>query len=178
MPLDDSFDGPIRIFHSAKVQYYAPSDLCGTGGMYRETIHANPNYSGLPRFDTVLVSVADEKEVMGGLLVARVRLLFTYFDAYHGKNIPCALVTWFIHPDDNPKRDEDTNMWKLCPERDEDGRHPIQVIHLDTILRGVHLLPCYGEGFLPVELTYTDALDAWDAYFVNQFIDYHAHELL
>ena len=33
-PPDDSFDGPIRIFHSATVQFYAPSDLCGTGGMY------------------------------------------------------------------------------------------------------------------------------------------------
>jgi len=24
-------------------------------------------------------------------------------------------------------------------------------------------------------LKYSDALDAWDYYFVNQFIDYHAH---
>jgi hypothetical protein len=148
------------------------------GGMYRETIHANPNYSGSPRYDTVLVSVGDDTDAMGGLLVARVRLLFSYFDSYQGTVIPCALVTWFIHLDDNPKRDENSDMWKLCPERDEDGQHPVQVIHLDTILRGAHLLPCYGEGFLPVGLTYTDALDAWDAYFVNQFIDYHAHELL
>jgi hypothetical protein len=69
-------------------------------------------------------------------------------------------------------------MWKLCPERDENSECPIQVIHLDTILRGAHLVPCYGGGFLPVELKYSDALDAWDYYFVNQFIDYHAHTLL
>ena len=31
--LDNSFDGPICVFHSAKVQFYAPSDLCGAGGM-------------------------------------------------------------------------------------------------------------------------------------------------
>ncbi len=42
----------------------------------------------------------------------------------------------------------------------------------------MHLLPCYGKGFLPKEMTYNDALDAWDAYFVNHFIDYHAHKLL
>ena len=69
-------------------------------------------------------------------------------------------------------------MWKVCPERDEDCQHPVQVIHLNTILRGAHLLPCYGEGFLPENMTQSDALDAWDTYFVNQFVDYHAHELL
>ena len=67
---DDSFDGPIRVFHSATVQYYAPSDFCGTGGMCREIIRANPHYSGAPRFDTVFVSVSDDKDIMAGLLVA------------------------------------------------------------------------------------------------------------
>jgi hypothetical protein len=80
------------------------------------------------------------------------------------------LITWFIHPDDASEPDKVTGMWKLCPECDENGEHPVQVIHLDTILRGAHLLPCYGEGFLPTDLKYSDALDAWDFYFVNQFI--------
>lgn len=180
VPLDHSFEGPIHVFHSVKVQYYAPSDLCGIGGMCKEVIHANPSYghSGLPRFDTVFVSIDDNKEVMGGLLVARVRLLFSFFNPYLEKDVPCALITWFIHADDNPKPDKDTGMWKLCPEHDDDGGHPVQVIHLDTILRGAHLLPCYGVGFIPVELKSSDSLDCWDAYFVNQFIDHHAHELL
>jgi hypothetical protein len=177
-PFDGSFDGPIRVFHSAKVHFYAPSDLCGTGGMHRETIHANHGPRGSSQFDTVFVSVGDNENIMRGLLVARVRLLFSFFDPYSGENIPCALVTWFIHPDDDPECDKVTGMWKMCPERDEDGQYPVQVIHLDTILRGAHLLPCYGEGFLPENLTHNDALDAWDTYFVNQFIDYHAHELL
>lgn len=175
---DDSFNGPIRVFHTAKAEFYAPSDLCGVGGMHREVIHSNPNYGGSPRFDTVLVSVSDDTEAMGGLLAVRVWLLFSFFDPYHSKEVPCALVTWFVHPSDNPERDQDTGMWKLQPEPFVDGKLPVQVIHLDTILRGTHLLPCYGEGFLPVELKYTDALDAWDSYFVNQFIDQHTHELL
>ncbi|KAI0246864.1 hypothetical protein BJV78DRAFT_1092561, partial [Lactifluus subvellereus] len=168
------------VFHSAKVEYYVPSDSCGMGGMHREVIHANPNYGGSCRFDTVFVSVGDEAEAMNGLLVARVWLLFSYFDPYHSKDVPCALVTWFIHPSDNPERDKDTGMWKLQREQDVDGEQPVgpvQVIHLDTILRGAHLLPCYGSGFLPVELKHTDSLDAWDCYFVNHFIDQHAHEL-
>ena len=175
--LDNSFDGPIHVFHSAKVQFYVPSDLCGAGGMLQETIRTNPNYAGSPRFDTVFISVGDE-EAMDGLLATHVLLLFTFFDPYHGKDIPCALITWFMHPKSGPERDILTGMWKLHPEQDVDGRHLIQVIHLDAILWGAHLLPCYGEGFLPVGLSNNDALDAWDAYLVNQFIDYHAHWLL
>jgi hypothetical protein len=69
-------------------------------------------------------------------------------------------------------------LWKLQCEQDAHGEYPVQVIHLGTILRGAHLLPCYGEGFIPVDFKSTDALDAWDAYFVNQFIDHHAYKLL
>jgi hypothetical protein len=33
-------------------------------------------------------------------------------------------------------------------------------------------------GLLPANLEGDEALNAWDEYFVNHFIDYHAHELL
>ena len=42
----------------------------------------------------------------------------------------------------------------------------------------LHLLPCFGKGFLPVGLKQCDALDTWNKYLVNHFIDYHAQELL
>jgi len=32
--LDKSFDCPIRVFHSAKVEFYTPSDLCEAAGMH------------------------------------------------------------------------------------------------------------------------------------------------
>ena len=178
IPIDDSYDMLICIFHSTKVEFYAPSDFCGVGSMHREVIHANPSYRGSPHFDTIFVAVSDEMDAMHGLLVAQVLLLFSYFDPYHSKQIPCALVTWFIHPSDRPERDKESGMWKLEREQDADGEQPVQVIHLDTILRGAHLLPCYGQGFLPVDFKHTDALDAWDSYFVNKFIDHHAYELL
>ena len=176
--IDESFNGPVRVFHSATAVFYAPSDLCGSGGMCREVIRANPDHGGTPRFDTVLVSVGGRDEGMQGLLVARIQLLFSYFDLYQGKNIPCALVSWFVHPNNTPTRDPDTHMWVVTPESDDDGHQPVQVIHIDTILRGIHLLPCYGRGFIPEDFLYIDALNAFDTYFVNQFIDYHAHELL
>jgi hypothetical protein len=78
----------------------------------------------------------------------------------------------------NPEHDKDTGMWRVAPERDENNGQPVQVIHLNTIFRCIHLLPCYGKEFLPATLEGDGALDAWDEYFVNHFIDYHAHELL
>jgi hypothetical protein len=134
----------------------------------------------MKHFDTVLVSVGndDDQVAMQGLMVTRVRLLFSYFDSYHKKDMPCALVTWFIHPGNNPKCDKDTGMWKVAPECDENNGQPVQVIHLNMIFQGIHLLPCYGRGLLPANLEGDEALNAWDEYFVNHFIDYHAHELL
>ncbi|KAJ8489758.1 hypothetical protein ONZ45_g13445 [Pleurotus djamor] len=181
LPLDsfvEAFDGRIHVFHSATAEYYSPSELCGAGGMYREMIRVNPDYAGDSRFDTVLVSTGDTSDQMNGLTVARVHLLFSYFDAYDDVRVECALVSWFVHPPTGPPRDPATGMWLVCPEIDEDGSHPLQVIHLDSILRGIHLLPCFGSGIIPEDFSYINALDAFKQYYVNHFVDYHAHELL
>jgi hypothetical protein len=175
---DDSYDGPIWVYHSANASFYAPSDLCGAGGMYHQRLRANPSFKGESRYDTVFVNVGGPKEEMKGLLVARLLLLFSCYDPYSHDDIPCALVRWFVHPKDSPKRDDDTGMWKLVPETDEEGNFPVDIISLDAILRGAHLLPIFGKGYLQQSLHHTDALDAFDAYYVNQFIDYHCHELL
>ncbi|KAH9043629.1 hypothetical protein EDB85DRAFT_1838587, partial [Lactarius pseudohatsudake] len=46
VPLDEcpQFEGHIKVYHSAVARFYAPSDLCGTGGMYREQIRSTPNW--------------------------------------------------------------------------------------------------------------------------------------
>ena len=58
------------------------------------------------------------------------------------------------------------------------NEYPIQVISLDTILHRIHLLPNIGPRMMPHGFSYENALDAFEEYYVNQFIDYHAHELL
>jgi hypothetical protein len=177
---NDAYDGPISVIHSASACYYAPSDLCGSGGMYRERIRANPSYLGSRHCDTVLVDVGGEEDAMKGLLVAQVLLFFSCWNPYTEEDIPCALVRWFEHPDGGPCRDGDTGMWKVVPEmygKDTD-EYPIQVISLDTILRRIHLLPNIGPRMMPHGFSYENALDAFKEYYVNQFIDYHAHELL
>jgi hypothetical protein len=91
---------------------------------------------------------------MQGLLVARIWLLFSYLYPYHGKDIPCALVTWFIHPCDNPEHDKETGMWKVVPECGANDEQLVQVIHLNMILRGIHLLLSLpgGSNLRSVEL--------------------------
>jgi hypothetical protein len=174
------FSSNIWVFHSAIACFYAPSDLCGAGGMCRERIRANPNWKGHPRFDTVLVTVSDEDVeqdglFMHGMLVARVLLFFSFYDPKVRKEFPCALVNWFVPALEVP--DSVTRMWVVKPEILR-GKPPLEVIHLDTIVRGTHLLPQYGCGFLPEDFSYTEALDAFKTYFVNHLIDYHAHELI
>ena len=68
-------------------------------------------------------------------------------------------------------------MGVLKPEVLE-GKLTLEAIHLNAIIQGAHLLPQYGSGFLPEDFCYTDALNAFKLYFVNHFVDYHAHELL
>jgi hypothetical protein len=102
-------------------------------------------------------------------------LFFSFYDAYIGEELPCALVNWFVPDEDKP--DEATGMWVVRPEC-EGNRRTLDVIHLDSIARGAHLLPVYGSGFLPEDFHYTLSLDAFKAYFVNHYVDHHAHEFL
>ncbi|KIL57451.1 hypothetical protein M378DRAFT_188432 [Amanita muscaria Koide BX008] len=178
-PILPEFSSKISVFHSAIASFYAPSDLCGAGGMYQEHIRANPSCAGKPQFDTVFITVADagseEEHALRGMLIAQVLLFFSFNDPLLQKEIPCALINWFIPKSD--KLDPITGMWVFEPKIEE-GKQPLEVIYLDTIVRGAHLLPKYGSGFLPENFSYVDALNAFKAYFVNHFVDYHTHELI
>ncbi|KAM6492926.1 hypothetical protein JOM56_011060, partial [Amanita muscaria] len=70
-----------------------------------------------------------------------------------------------------------TGMWKVCRDVGENGERILDVIHIDTILRSAHLIGIAGETFIPYGLDHTDSLDAFTTFYVNKFIDYHAHEI-
>ena len=110
---------------------------------------------------------------MQGMAVGRVQLFFSF--ASDREQYPCALVEWFI-PGDEP--DEDTGMWVVRPEFYGNGRRTLTIIHLDCIARATHLLPVFGSSFVPDELHFSDSLDVYQAYFVNNNIDHHYHEFL
>ena len=167
-----NFSGRVHVHHSAVALYHAPSDLCGTWGMHRQRIRSTPRMYGKLRRDTVLVELGDNPSVMKGMVVARLKLIYSF--RYVGREHTCALVNWIL-----PSGfDDDTGLWMVRPERDRRGNPTVDSITLGSIVRGIHLLPVYGETQVPHNFDPANALDAFKLFFVNKFIDYHAHELL
>jgi hypothetical protein len=91
---------------------------------------------------------------------------------------PCTLVEWFVPKD--AEVDEDTGMWVVMPkfECGISGRRALAIIHLDCIARAAHLLPVFGSSFVPEELHFSNSLDVYHSYFVNNYADHHCHEFL
>ena len=56
--------------HSALATFFAPSDLCGAGGMRQERIRSTPSWYDHPRHDTVFVVLDDNLPGMEGMVVA------------------------------------------------------------------------------------------------------------
>ncbi|KAI0072973.1 hypothetical protein K474DRAFT_1723729, partial [Panus rudis PR-1116 ss-1] len=169
-------DRRIHVFHSASTIFYAPSDPSGRGGMKREHIRAAPTWRrGPARYDRhcVFVSSDSVQEGFRGLMVARVRLFFSF--AVEGQTHSCALVDWFSHYGNEP--DDLTGMWIVTPDFNGDGTRTRGVISLDAVVRGAHLIPVYGEEFLPSEFHFSQSLDSFQAFYVNKFVDYHAYSL-
>ncbi|KAI0283466.1 hypothetical protein BC826DRAFT_1093834 [Russula brevipes] len=143
----------VRVYHSARATYFAPSDLSGIGSMHRESIRATPSWKkGRSRYDCVFIDDKPELNGFRGLNVARVKM--------HG-SVPC----------------EDTGLWRVEPDYDARGQRLASVVHVDTILRGAHLIGVSGTQLLPRTFTCDDSLDAFQVFYVNKYIDHHAHEI-
>jgi hypothetical protein len=100
-----------------------------------------------------------------------VHLLFSF--TLEEEIYPCALVEWFKKSSADP--DPDVNMWTVEPK----FRHGVRVasvVHLDAVLRGAHLLPVFGEAFVPQNLCYFDTLNVFRHYYVNKYVDNHGFE--
>jgi hypothetical protein len=110
---------------------------------------------------------------MKALLVARVYLFFRF--SHNNINYPCALVQWYLTSDEP---DDSTGLWVARPETTRHGARHMSVIHVDTIFRGVHLLPKFLSD-VPVyrELNYMNVLDLFTSFYVNKHIDHHAFEI-
>ncbi|KAL6297966.1 hypothetical protein BKA93DRAFT_820601 [Sparassis latifolia] len=152
----------------------ALSDPCGIGGMHREHLRANPVWCRhTPRFDCALVNRDPNLAGMLSIDVVRIRLLFSFKHAGH--QYPCALIHWFQCVCDQP---DDTGMWIVRPETDEQGASVISMIHVDSIIRAAHLISVYGDGRVSRDITDKNSLDAFRAFYVNKFADHHAFEIL
>ena len=168
----DPFDGNISVFHSAVATFFSPSDPSNSHGMRRERIRSTPSWRGYgERRDCAFVVEDDTKPGMSGMLIVRIKLLFSFH--YNGVYFPCALVEWF----DRVGYDHSTGMWIVRPGFTR-GKRDKSVLHLDSLLRAAHLIPVYsGNQQLPLDFHYTYSLHAFRAYFVNKYIDHNANEL-
>ena len=168
------FENKVSVFHSAVATYYAPSDHSGICGMHKQRIRSTRSWRrGPPRRDCIFIEKNPELDGMQGLHVAQV-LLFLSFTS-RGVLYPCALVQWFVVVGDAPC--SDTGMWIVEPEMEDDDTQVTSIIHVDSIVRGAHLIGVYGDVFLPRDFGHFDSLAAFQAYYVNKFIDHHANEI-
>ncbi|KAF8868620.1 hypothetical protein CPB85DRAFT_1554794 [Mucidula mucida] len=174
--LDDCppFSGPIRVFPSAVVTFFSPSGESGRHGMYHERIRSVGSWChGPPRRDCIFLDKDSSLPGFRGLHAARVLL---FFSMKHMNIVyPCALITWFSPIGDEP--DPVTGMWMVEPDVDENGERVQAVVHLDTIVRAAHLIGISGDEFTPRTFKHSDSLDFFNAFYVNKYIDYHAHEI-
>lgn len=144
---------------------YAPSDLSGVNGMYRQCIRATPSWQGGPaRYDCVFIEKDPKLPGFQGLHVAQVVLFLAF--THRVTCYPCALVRWFSPLGDSPC--SETRMWQVKPDFDEQGNHLVSVIHL---------IPIFVSTPIDHDMQFTDSLAAFASYYVNKFSDYHAHEI-
>jgi hypothetical protein len=92
---------------------------------------------------------------MRGLDVAHVQLFFSF--RFCGKFYPCALVHWYSHIGDSP--DEDTGMWRVHQDHNEDGSPSTAVLHLDSLVHAAYLIGVYRKHFIPKGLLPEQSLD-------------------
>jgi hypothetical protein len=166
-----AIQGSIALHHSAKATFYAPSNHSGLSGMNCQMICSNPLFGGWCRYDTVLVKVDDCKGFLG-MCVAQIK---AFMVIKHDK-IPyeTCLVEWYCPVSDEPHWD--TGLWIVEPKLDAHGHPNTDVIHVDCIVRPCHLIGVCGDQRLPQDLCKSlPALDIFESFYVNHYIDYHAH---
>lgn len=164
----------IYLHHSACATFFAPSDLSGLGGMRHERIRSVKSWRGGPaRYDCVFMEGDSEEEGFSGLLVGRVFMFFHF--VHKSQMYECALIHWYSTVGDTPC--DETGLWMVSPDFDREGSPNLEVIHIDCLYRGAHLIGVTGDLRLPTkDFSASDSLDAFRSFYINKYIDYHAHK--
>ena len=113
----------------------------------------------------------DLKPGMMGMNVIRVLLFFSF--EYDGVEYPCAVMEWF----ETVGLDHVMGLWVVHPNVTQ-GKRDKTILYLDSFLRGAHLILKYGMQRLPLDFHFSYSLDAFQAYYVNKYIDHHANEII
>ncbi len=168
------FAGRVCVFNRATATFHTPSDPSNDEGVRQEVIRAAPSWlKGMPRYDCIFVNSNNELDGMRGMEIARAICFFSF--VYLGITYPCVLVHWFSRISEEP--DEDTGMWMVTPDFDHSGNPILAVIHIDCIFRAAHLIPIFGNSFIPDHITHDNSLDNFKGFYVNRFVDHHAFDI-
>jgi hypothetical protein len=174
VPLNEcpELSGHISVHYSAAATFYAPSELSGTGGLHREIIRSNPAWqNAYPRYDTVLINIDPTADGMHGMLIARVKAFISF--TYDQERYSCALVEWFETDGEGP--DAAMGLWRVKPEI-RDGLQSVAIVPINSVVRAVHLIGVCQDTVIPSDLYFFHSLDAFEAFYVNKYADYHSHE--
>ena len=170
----DHTDPKTSVVTTATSMYFAPSDCSGTTGYTKELLHAMTSYrKKFPYYDTIFVRTGLAPGPYG-LSVAQLRILFSF--TIKGIHREVALIKWFSYVGNSP--DEDTRMWVVQREKQQDGSPLMDFIFVDTILQSCHLLPMYEEVMISSDITHMTSLTNFKIFYVNKFADHHSFKLL
>lgn len=110
---------------------------------------------------------------MEGMVIGRV-LLFISFE-FQDAGYACALSTGWYRWVSGQTRIQGCGLSAL-------SMTDLFVVALQSsplaIPRGAHLLPVYGSALLPENFHFSQSLNAFHSYYVNKFVDHHAHEFI
>lgn len=165
--------GKIFVYLSALVVFWAPSDLSGTHSMWSECICSIDKWwGGLACCNCIFIKHNAECAGFWGLCVAQVEAFLKII--HECKSHPSALVSWFSTIGNMPCWD--SGLWMVKRDLDR-GKKVMSIIHLDSILHGVHLISFPGNSFVTNDMCSMDSLNTFKIFFVNKYIDYHTHEI-
>ena len=164
----------ISVYHSATATFCTPSDPSGISGLHHKTIWCTPWWQTgdivAHRRDCVVMNTGLDEPGMRGSNIARVHLFFLF--EVGDQSFLCFCKS-FDKPDPN------NGMWVVEPDLNHNGYWVMSVVHVDSIICTVHLLPVFcGDVTVPREVNFSHTLDIFTAFYVNKYIDYHAFETL
>ncbi|EIW85634.1 hypothetical protein CONPUDRAFT_118570 [Coniophora puteana RWD-64-598 SS2] len=164
----------LRVYDSAVSVFRAPSDLSGSGGLKRERIRSVPLWRNeARRRDCAFVVTRPDVSGIFSMEVARVLAFFSF--RYMDHAYPCVVVHWYKWFGED--RDELTGMYMVQPSMNPSGSNHVEVVHIDSLVRAAHLLPCFEAKFVSRDETCHTSLDDYKLFYVNRFVDHHAFEL-
>jgi hypothetical protein len=176
IPLEDcpQYTGKIFVYPSAIAVYRAPSDMSSSRGFRFERIRSVSSWRGGPaRRDCVFVEQDSSLPGFRGLFVGQIEAFLKL--KHKSKYYSCAIMSTFSPIADSPC--PDTGMWIVQRDLDENNERLFTAVHLDSIIRGAQLIGVAGDAYIPRDLQHTDSLNAFRKFYVNKYIDYHAHEI-